>query len=98
MWSEVAPKIAGAENVRAALALVARGEAKYGIVYATDAKSEPKVTVVGTFPADSHPPIVYPVAVTKDSTHPATAAWVEFLKGPRAAAIFTAQGFTVLKP
>ena len=62
--TSVAASVAQAENVRAALVLVARGEAPLGIVYATDADAEPKVTVVGTFPADSHPPIVYPVALT----------------------------------
>ena len=97
IWAEVSPKIAGAENVRAALGLVARGEAKYGIVYATDAKSEPKVAVVGVFPESSHPPIVYPVAVTRDSASPDAKAYVEFLKGPEATKIFTGQGFTVLK-
>lgn len=98
IWADVQPKIAGAENVRAALGLVARGEARYGIVYATDAISEPKVVVVGTFPTDSHPPIVYPVAITKDSTNPDTAAYFAFLKSPEAAKIFVGQGFTVLKP
>ncbi|TBW40315.1 molybdate ABC transporter substrate-binding protein [Siculibacillus lacustris] len=98
LWAEVQPKIAGTDNVRAALSLVARGEARYGIVYATDAKSEPKVTVVGTFPTDSHPPIVYPVAITKDSTSPDAAAYLAFLKGPEAAKIFVDQGFTILKP
>lgn len=96
IWTDVQPKIAGAENVRAALGLVARGEAKYGIVYATDAKAEPKVAVVGTFPKDSHPPIVYPVAITKDSKSPDAAAYLAFLKGPEAAKVFLGQGFTVL--
>ena len=96
IWAEVAPKIAGTDNVRASLALVARGEAKFGIVYATDAKSEPAVAVVGTFPADSHPPIVYPAAITKDATSPDAAAYLAFLAGPKAAKIFAAQGFTVL--
>ena len=63
-WQAAAPKFAMAESVRAALALVARGEAVLGIVYSTDAKVEPGVKIVGTFPADSHPPIVYPVAAT----------------------------------
>ncbi len=97
LWKDVEPKIAGAENVRAALGLVARGEAKYGIVYATDAKAEPKVVVVGTFPADSHPPIVYPVAVTKDAKSPDVADYLAFLKGPEARKIFEGQGFTVIK-
>ncbi len=97
LWKDVEPKIAGAENVRAALGLVARGEAKYGIVYATDAKAEPKVVVVGTFPADSHPPIVYPVAVTKDAKSPDVADYLAFLKGPEARKIFEGQGFTVVK-
>jgi molybdate transport system substrate-binding protein len=97
LWKDIEPKIAGAENVRAALGLVARGEAKYGIVYATDAKAEPKVVVVGTFPADSHPPIVYPVAVTKDAKSPDIADYLAFLKGPEARKIFEGQGFTVVK-
>ncbi len=67
VWDEVAPKVAQADNVRAALALVATGEAPLGIVYRTDADADDGVTVVGTFPADSHPPIVYPAAVTAES-------------------------------
>ena len=96
LWESVRDKIAGTENVRAALALVARGEARYGIVYATDAKSEPKVRVVATFPADSHPPIVYPVAIVKGAAHPEATALLAFLKGREAATIFAAQGFTVI--
>ena len=98
LWQSLHDRIAGTENVRAALALVARGEARYGIVYATDAKSEPKVMVVGTFPPDSHPPIVYPVAIVKGSTNPDTAALMSFLKGEEAASVFHAQGFTVIGP
>jgi len=64
IWPAVEPKVAQVENVRAALALVATGEAPFGIVYATDAHAEPRVSVVGTFPDDTHPPIVYPVALT----------------------------------
>jgi molybdate transport system substrate-binding protein len=97
VWEAVEPKVAGAENVRVALALVARGEAKYGIVYATDAKSEPKVAVVGTFPENTHPPVVYPVAITREATSPEAAAYLDFLKGPEAAKIFAAQGFTPAK-
>ena len=66
-WDGVKDKVAQAENVRAALLLVARGEAPLGIVYATDAAAEPNVKIVGTFPADTHPPIIYPAAVTKDA-------------------------------
>ena len=65
-WGGVEGKLAQAENVRSALALVARGEAPLGIVYKTDAASDPTVKIVGTFPADSHPPIIYPAAVTKE--------------------------------
>ena len=97
IWKDVEAKIAGTDNVRAALGLVARGEAKYGIVYATDAVAEPGVAVVGTFPAGSHPPIVYPVAITKESTNPDAAAYVAFLRGPEATKIFVGQGFTIPK-
>ncbi len=96
IWEKVESKLAQADNVRAALLLVARGEAKYGIVYATDAKAEPKVKVVGTFPADSHAPIVYPVAVTKDAKSPDVADLESFLRSPEAKTILEGQGFTVL--
>lgn len=97
VWPEVAPRIAGGDNVRAALALVARGEARFGIVYATDARTEPRVRVVGTFPAASHPHIAYPVAVTAASTHPDAAALLAYLASPAAIRIFEAEGFTVLR-
>jgi molybdate transport system substrate-binding protein len=97
VWDAVKDKVAQAENVRAALALVAIGEAAAGIVYATDAKAESKVTVIGTFPADSHPPIVYPVAQTAISTDENTAAFLTCLTSPKAAEIFSAEGFTVLE-
>ena len=70
-----------ADNVRAALAFVATGEAPLGIVYQTDANSEPKVKVVGAFPADSHPPILYPAAITATSTNPQARAFFDFAKG-----------------
>lgn len=95
VWSAVQPKIAGAENVRAALALVARGEARYGIVYATDARTEPRVKVVGTFPAGSHPPVEYPFALTASASHPDAAAFLTYLSSPAARRIFEAEGFTV---
>jgi molybdate transport system substrate-binding protein len=96
LWDAVQGRIAQAENVRAALALVARGEAPYGIVYATDAAAEPQVRIADTFPADSHPPIIYPAAVLAGSTNPAAAAYLAYLHGPAAAAIFARHGFTVL--
>jgi molybdate transport system substrate-binding protein len=95
MWRSVRGKLAPAENVRAALAYVARGEAPLGIVYATDAKVEPQVRVVGTFPANTHPPIIYPAALTKDAK-PGAAAFLRCLSGPQAAAIFRDSGFIVL--
>jgi molybdate transport system substrate-binding protein len=95
VWSSVAGRVAGAENVRAALALVARGEAPLGIVYQTDAAVEPGVKIVATFPAGSLPPIVYPLALTK-TAKPDAAAFEKYLGGPAAGALFEAQGFTVL--
>jgi molybdate transport system substrate-binding protein len=97
VWDQVSAKIAGAENVRAALTFVARGEAPLGIVYASDARSEPQVAVVDTFPEDSHPPIVYPVALTAASSNPAAKGFLAYLKTPDAAKVFESQGFTVLK-
>jgi molybdate transport system substrate-binding protein len=97
VWDQVSAKVAGAENVRVALAYVARGETPLGIVYATDAKSDPNVKVVDTFPADSHPPIVYPVALTASSANPDAKAFLEFLSSTDATKIFEEEGFTVLK-
>jgi len=96
-WEAVEGKVAGAESVRAALALVSRGEAPYGIVYETDAAADPEVAIVGTFPEDSHPPIIYPVAILSESASPASAAYLDFLKSDKAAPFFTEQGFTILK-
>lgn len=97
LWPNVAGKVAGAESVRAALLLVSRGEAPYGIVYRTDATADANVKVVGTFPEDSHPPIIYPVAITADSRNADAAAYLEFVRSPEAAALFQAEGFTVLE-
>jgi len=94
-WQATEPKFAMAESVRAALTLVARGEAALGIVYATDAKVEPGVKIIGTFPADSHPPIVYPVAATT-SAKPEAADYLAFLRSPAAKTIFEKYGFTFL--
>jgi molybdate transport system substrate-binding protein len=93
-WDAVAPRVAQADNVRAALALVSLGEAPYGIVYATDARADPGVTVVATFAQDSHPPIVYPVAAMRGAG-PGTQAFLDHLQSPEARAVFTAQGFTL---
>ncbi|WP_040850518.1 molybdate ABC transporter substrate-binding protein, partial [Nitrospirillum viridazoti] len=89
-------RLAPAENVRAALALVARGEAPFGIVYKTDAVAEPGVRIVATFPADSHAPILYPIALAKEATNAQAGAFLDFLAGPKARPLFEAQGFTVL--
>jgi molybdate transport system substrate-binding protein len=96
VWQTVSDKVAPAENVRAALLLVARGEATLGIVYRTDAAAEKGVKVVGTFPEATHPPIVYPVAVTADSKDADAAAYVAFLKSGQARPAFERQGFKVL--
>jgi molybdate transport system substrate-binding protein len=96
VWADVAPKLAQADNVRAALLLVARGEAKYGIVYATDAKAEPKVKVVGTFPDSSHEPIVYPVALTASAQNPDAAAFEDFLRTPGSVKLLMDQGFVIV--
>jgi molybdate transport system substrate-binding protein len=95
VWMTVQSRVAAAENVRAALLLVARGEAPFGIVYETDAAAEPGVRIVGSFPADSHPPIVYPMALTL-AAGPDAAALAAYLGGPAARALFEAQGFIVL--
>lgn len=96
VWNTVVDHLAQAENVRAALAYVARGETPLGIVYTTDAMSEPKVKIVGQFPDNSHAPIVYPFAATKDAK-PLAREFLRFLEGPEAAAVFRKDGFTVLK-
>jgi len=95
VWDSVKDKLAQAENVRAALLLVARGEAPAGIVYKTDAAAEPNVAIVGAFPEDSHPPIIYPAALTVGAREDAR-AFLAYLKTPAAKAAFEAQGFVVL--
>lgn len=96
LWDTVAASVAQANNVRAALAFVAYGEAPLGIVYATDAAAEARVTIVGTFPENSHPPIVYPIADLANRDTPAEAEFLAYLRGPEARAAFERQGFTVL--
>ena len=95
LWPSVEKKLAMTENVRAALMLVARGEASLGIVYETDAKVEPNVKVIGVFPPDSHAPIVYPAALIANAK-PEAAQYLAFLRSAAARAIFESYGFTFL--
>jgi molybdate transport system substrate-binding protein len=95
VWDEVKDRTARGENVRAALQFVSRGEAPLGIVYDTDALSEPQVKIVGLFPDSSHPRIVYPGAAI--TANPQAAAFLAWLHGPRGAAAFKPFGFTALK-
>jgi len=97
LWSVAEPHFAFTDNVRSALMFVARDEAPLGIVYLTDAKAEPKVKIVATFPADSHPPIVYPIALTSAATGEAPTKLLSFLNSKAAKAIFAEQGFAVLR-
>jgi molybdate transport system substrate-binding protein len=96
VFDSVKDKLAPAENVRAALAFVGQGATPLGIVYDTDAKVEPKVRIVGLFPDASHPKIVYPAALVGASTNPLGAAFLRFLEGPKAAAVFRKYGFVTL--
>lgn len=96
-WDGVAPALAPANNVRAALALVERNETPYGIVYGSDAVASDKVQVVGRFPADSHKPVEYPMAIVNDHDTATVKAFYDYLKGPQAAAIFKHYGFTPTK-
>ena len=95
MWTALQPRAAEAENVRAALLLVSRGEAPLGVVYGSDAQADPGVRVLATFPASSHPPIVYPVARITTSRNPQAAAFVRWLGSNEAAAIFRRHGFSL---
>ena len=95
-WNSISAKVAQAENVRAALLLVSRGEAPAGIVYQTDAAADPKVKIIGTFPENTHPPIIYPIALTANATHPDAAAFLAYIRSAKAKPIFEAQGFTVI--
>ncbi len=96
-WDAAAPRLARAENVRAALAFVERGDAAAGIVYATDALASQKVAVAGVFPASSHPPIRYPAALVRAGANAGSSAearaFLVFLAGPKGRAILRAQGF-----
>ena len=94
-WDAAGKKFAMAENVRAALVLVGRGEAVLGIVYETDAKVEPNVKIVGRFPEDSHPPVTYPVALTV-AARPEATRYLVFLRSQAAKTIFETFGFSFL--
>ncbi len=96
VWDSVQGHLAQAENVRVALSYVARGEAPLGIVYTTDAMAEPRVKIVGQFPDDSHAPILYPIALTKDAK-PDAQAFLDYLKSAYAGSVFAKAGFVVLK-
>ncbi len=93
VWASVEQRLARGENVRAALNFVARGETPLGIVYQTDGYAEKKVKVVAQFPADTHPPIVYPAALTAGARHAAAPAFLAFLKSKAARAVFEKYGF-----
>ena len=95
VWAGVQTRVARQKDVRAALALVERGEAALGIVYATDAAITDKVKVVGVFPEDSHPRIVYPVALVKGNETTSAKRFLEFLKSPEAGTVFKKYGFTL---
>lgn len=97
VWTSVERKVARAENVRAALAFVARGEAPLGIVYGTDVLADPAVRIVDTFPASTHPPIVYPAAVIAASTSPAARNLLDFLRSPAAAETWRKFGFDIAR-
>jgi molybdate transport system substrate-binding protein len=97
VWASVQDKVARGENVRAALAFVSRAEAPLGIVYNTDALADKGVKIVDVFPADSHPPIIYPAALTATSTSPAAQAFLDFLRTPAAARTWEKYGFGLAK-
>jgi molybdate transport system substrate-binding protein len=93
VWNELEPRLARAEDVRGALALVERGDAPLGIVYVTDARVSAKVKIVGVFPPASHSPIVYPAAMVKGGDTPSVRNYFRFLRGTQARAIFARFGF-----
>ncbi len=97
IWDGLSSHLAEQVNVRAALQLVARGEAPLGIVYGSDANAETKVVVAAVFPETSHPPIIYPVAIVASSKNPAAGEYLAFLVSDGASAIFTKNGFTPIK-
>lgn len=97
LWSKLRGRVVQTDNVRAALVLVMRGEARLGIVYQSDAEADPGVRLVTLLPEDSHPPIVYPAAVLRESRNPDGESFAEFLRSPTARGVFEWYGFTVLQ-
>jgi molybdate transport system substrate-binding protein len=97
VWNEVEKALTRSENVRASLVLVARGEVPLGIVYATDAKAEPKSRVVDTFPANLHPAVIYPGALVAGKRNPANLALLDYLAGPEARAVWIKYGFGIAR-
>ena len=95
LWAIAEPRLAMSDNVRTALLFVSRGEAPLGIGYATDARADPGLKVVATFPESSHPPVVYPLALTTESKHPDAARFLAFLRSDTARAVFERNGFAV---
>jgi molybdate transport system substrate-binding protein len=95
VWGSVSDKVAQAENVRAALLLVSRGEAQAGIVYQTDAAADPNVKIIGSFPENTHPPIIYPIALTNKAGSDA-AAFLAYIRDTKSRLLFEAQGFTAI--
>jgi molybdate transport system substrate-binding protein len=98
VWDAVGPKLARADNVRAALLLVERGEAPFGIVYATDAAASGRVSVAGVFPAGSHAPIRYPFAIVARRDRPEVRRFFEFMLGAEAQAAYRKAGFSIAEP
>jgi molybdate transport system substrate-binding protein len=95
VWASVAKQVARTDNVRAALALVSRGEAPFGIVYATDAQADNGVKIVDTFPADSYPPIVYPAAVLASSKSRAARLFLDYIRSAQAKPTWEKYGFAM---
>jgi len=96
IWDKVSSHVAQTESVRAALLLVSRKEAPLGVVYQTDAAADKNVAIIGVFPEDTHPRIIYPIGITVSSKHPGVADYVNYLKSDKAKPFFEEQGFTVL--
>ncbi len=97
VWNELEKSLTRSENVRASLILVARGEAPFGIVYATDAKAEPRTRVIDSFAANLHPPVVYPAAIIAGKHNPATQSLLDYLAGPEARTVWTRYGFGIAR-